>query len=82
MQNLTIRGREFTVEGPTPHYGTYLLTGARGAAYLALPMGLANQHIFKVLGYGRAKKTMRDLYLDGNRVLLTDEDGELREWAR
>ena len=79
MFNLTISGREFTAEGPTPRYGTYLLTGPRGAIYLATPAYIGDDHTFKVIG-GRRSAT--ELRIHGNAVRLTDADGTLRQVAR
>ena len=74
MQNIKIRGREFTVEGPTPRYGTYLLTGTRGATYLAMPFQNDPSMLFVVGG-----RSLHSLYIQGNQVILTTKSGELRE---
>lgn len=74
MQNLTIKGREFTVEGPTPRFGTYLLTGPRGYVGIAVPAYVGDSSTFKVIG-GRTCST--ELRIGGNAVRLTNESGEL-----
>lgn len=77
--NLRIRGREFVAQGPTPRFGTYVLTGPRGASFLAVPAYTGDAHTFKVLG-GRSFCT--ELRIAGNLVRLTDATGELREAGR
>lgn len=79
MQNLTIKGREFTVQGPTPQYGTYMLHGSRGATYIAVPAYIGDANTYKVIG-GRYSAT--ELRIDGNAVRLTNISGELREVTR
>jgi hypothetical protein len=74
MQTITIGRTIYKVEGPTPRYGTYLLTGPRGATYLATPAFMGDAHTFKVLG-GRQMAALR---VRGNRVLLTDAGGALK----
>ena len=72
-KQITIRGREFKVEGPTPIYGTYLLTGAHGAAYLATQAYIGDERTLKVIAWNG-----HELYIKGNRVLLAaDANGEL-----
>ena len=75
MYNLRIKGREFTVSGPNPTYGSYILTGARGAAYVAMPFQDAPDRYFVIGGLGRG--VPRDLYIDGNRVILRRDGEEL-----
>jgi hypothetical protein len=79
MFTITISGREFTAEGPTPKYGTYLLTGPRGAVYLATPAYVGDAHTYKVIG-GRYCQT--ELRINGNAVRLSDASGELVQVAR
>src|SRR5688572_28344380 len=79
IRTIKISGREFQVEGTSPRFGTYVLTGSRGAAYIAVPAYTDAPGIFKVLG-GRYSVT--ELRIAGNLVRLTDRDGELREATR
>ncbi len=74
MQNLKIRGREYTVEETGRQAMPYILTGARGAAYGAV-RALDNPSVLRLVG-GRS---FTELRIDGNAVRLTDADGELRE---
>jgi hypothetical protein len=75
IRTIKISGREFQVEGPTPRYGTYLLTGPRGATYIAVPAYANAPGIFKVLG-GRS---VTELRIAGNVVRLTHRGGDLRQ---
>lgn len=76
--NLTIAGREFVAQGPTPRFGTYLLTGPRGATYLAIPFQSDPTMLFVVGG----RYSATELRIRGNRVLLSTASGELRDVTR
>ena len=75
--NLIIRGREFTVQGPTPA-GNYYLTGPNGAEFVTAQAynGIPSCH--KVISW--SARTMGDLSIKGNRVLLDVSGAELKEW--
>lgn len=75
--NLIIRGREFTVQGPTPA-GNYYLTGPNGAHYLTAQAYNGEPNCHKVFSY--SARTMGDLSINGNRVLLDVSGAELKEW--
>lgn len=75
---ITIRGRAFTAQGPLPS-GAYVLTGARGADYLAVPAYIGDAHTFKVLG---GRYWTNELRIAGNLVRLTNVDGDLAEAVR
>ncbi len=72
-ENLTLRGREYTVE-TTEHQGMpYVLTGAHGATYGAL-RALDVPSVMRLISYKG-----HELTLDGNAVRLSDEGGVLHE---
>ena len=51
--SITINGTTYDVQGPTPHYGTFLLTGPRGATYLAVQAYTGDEDTLKLIGLGR-----------------------------
>jgi hypothetical protein len=78
--NLRIGTTEYIAQGPTPRYGTYLLTGPRGAALMAMPFSDAPDRYHVVRCSRRGSITeLRDR---GNAVRLQVIGGELRQVAR
>lgn len=71
---ISIQGREFQVEGPTPRFGTYLLTGPRGYVGIAVPAYIGDENTYKVIG-GRNCST--ELRINGNAVRLSNASGRL-----
>jgi hypothetical protein len=66
-RQINIQGRSFTIQGPTPKYGTYTLTGVRGAEYLAVPV-TDNRKTYKIVG-GRYFNQV--LSINGNQVWIS-----------
>lgn len=80
IQNLTISGREFIAQGPTPteHFSSYILTGPRGAAYLAVQAFRDEESVYKLLG-GR---NLNETWISGQQAFFqVQDDGSLREWS-
>jgi hypothetical protein len=65
QEELTLRGRRYRLEGPSPRYGTWLLTGAKGATYITAQAYVGDPDTLKVVGLRG-----HELRLDGQRVLL------------
>lgn len=81
MSEITIGTTVYQVEGPSLA-GTYFLTGPRGAEFITQAFA-SDAHMFRLLGWSRGSGcTLREHRVRGNRVLLTDADGTLRQAAR
>jgi hypothetical protein len=77
-RQLTIKGREYTVQGPTPTYGTYYLTAVKsGAEYVTAQAYTDAPRIYKVVG-GRKGHVWSELRIGGDYIRLTDRGGDLR----
>ncbi len=68
---MTIKGREFQVEGPTPDYGTYFLTGPRGATFVTAEAWIGDHDTLKVISWNGSM-----LAIKGNTVYLSRKELE------
>jgi len=77
-QEVTISGRHFVAQGPTPS-GCYTLVSDKGTPYIACQAYIGDESLLKVIG---GKGAIRELYINGNRSMLrADEAGRLVQVA-
>lgn len=78
MQNIRIAGREFIAQGPLP-VGGYVLTGQRGAEYIAVKAFTDSESIYKVIG---GRYFNHELWINGQQAYFeVKADGSLAEWV-
>lgn len=80
MTQITIKGREYSVEGPSPRYGNYYLTSVKqGTPYVTVEAYTDAPGILKVVG---GRRLPQELRIKGEYVRLVVDGGQLREATR